>query len=112
MAIVTFKSVTFHKGSPGEVFVGFNYQDANDGMTAVSVSKGQAGNVTIFVSDGVTTEQSQNAGFSLAPFGSVLKFTDELGEYVTFPVGLSFLVQYEGPAGFMSVQSGGPGGGK
>lgn len=106
MAQVTFKSVSFNRNTPDEVVVSFNYNDANDALTACSVTKGQAGNVTIYsVINGDVSEVAQNAGFSLAPFGSVVKEIDpEFGDELIFlPAGLSFLVQYSGPAG-MALQ--------
>ena len=90
MAIVTFNKSTF-----GDTTVEFQFNDANMHMTSCAVTPGQAGQVKIYISDGVNPDVETSTGFSLAPYGDVREITDELGTTYDFPVGMFVRVEYQ-----------------
>lgn len=90
MAIITFNRSTF-----GNVSVAFQFNDANMHLTSCDITGASAGQVKVFISDGVNPDIETSTGVSIAQYGDVREITDELGTTYDFPVGMFVRVEYQ-----------------
>jgi len=90
MAIIPFNQSKF-----GPVTVAFQFNDANLHMTSVDITGASAGQVKVFIRDGVNPDIETSTGVSIAQFGNVQVITDELGTVYDFPVGMFVRVEYQ-----------------